>query len=77
MVAGIILILTDFNTLNRKAQSVISLTSVYSEVLSLFLTIDYLLYFVTTYEMISDSFETCAMLVWVTFALSESTGEDK
>ena len=36
MVAGIILILTDFNTLNRKAQSVISLTGVYSEVLSLF-----------------------------------------
>lgn len=77
MVAGIILILTDFNTLNRKAQSVISLTGVYSEVLSLFLTIDYLLYFVSTNEMISDSFETCAMLVWVTFALSESTGEDK
>ena len=77
MVAGIILILTDFKTLNRKAQSVISLTGVYSEVLSLFLTIDYLLYFVSTNEMISDSFETCAMLVWVTFALSESTGEDK
>lgn len=55
MVAGIILILTDFNTLNRKAQSVISLTGVYSEVLSLFLTIDYLLYFVSTNEMISDS----------------------
>ncbi|RMX49536.1 hypothetical protein pdam_00017440, partial [Pocillopora damicornis] len=31
---------------------------------------------IITYEMISDSFETCAMLVWVTFALSESTGED-
>ena len=77
MVAGIILILIDFKTLNRKAQSVISLTGVYSEVLSLFLTIDYLLYFVSTNEMISDSFETCAMLVWVTFALSESTGEDK
>ena len=77
MVAGIILILTDFKTLNRKAQSVISLTGVYSEVLSLFLTIDYLLYFVSTNEMISDSFETCAMFVWVTFALSESIGEDK
>ena len=77
MVAGIIFILTDFKTLNRKAQSVISLIGVYSEVLSLFLTIDYLLYFVSTNEMISDSFETCAMLVWVTFALSESTGEDK
>ena len=77
MVAGIILILIDFKTLNRKTQSVISLTGVYSEVLSLFLTIDYLLYFVSTNEMISDSFETCAMLVWVTFALSESTGEDK
>ena len=77
MVAGIILILIDFKTLNRKAQSVISLTGVYSEVLSLFLTIDYLLYFVSTNEMISDSFETCAMLVWVTFTLSESTSEDK
>ena len=77
MVAGIILILIDFKTLNRKAQSVISLTGVYSEVLSLFLTIDYLLYFVSTNEMISDSFETCAMLVWVTFALSELTGEEK
>lgn len=73
MVAGIILILTDFKTLNRKAQSVISSTGVYSEVLSFLLTIVYPLYFV----MISDSFETCAMLVWVTFALSESTGEDK
>lgn len=73
MVAGIILILTDFKTLNRKAQSVISSTGVYSEVLSFLLTIVYPLYFV----MISDIFETCAMLVWVTFALSESTGEDK
>ena len=67
MVAGIILVLTDFMTLTRKAQSVISLTGVYSEVL----------YFVSKYEMISDSFETCAMLVWVTFAMSKSTGEDK
>lgn len=64
MVAGIILILTDFKTLK-------------SEVLSFLLTIVYPLYFVSTYEMISDSFETCAMLVWVTFALSESTSEDK
>ena len=77
MVAGIILILTGFKTLNRKAQSVINSTGVYSEVLSFLLTIVYPLYFVSTYEMISDSFETCAMLVWVTFALSESTGEDK
>lgn len=77
MVAGIILILTDFKTLNRKAQSVINSIGVYSEVLSFLLTIVYPLYFVSTYEMISDSFETCAMLVWVTFALSESTGEDK
>lgn len=77
MVAGIILILTDFKTLNRKAQSVISSTGVYSEVLSFLLAIVYPLYFVSTYKMISDSFETCAMLVWVTFALSESTGEDK
>ena len=36
MVAGIILVLTDFMTLTRKAQSVISLTDVYSEVLSFF-----------------------------------------
>lgn len=77
MVAGIILILTDFKTLNRKAQSVINSTGVYSEVLSFLLTIVYPLYFVSTYEMISDSFETCAMLVWVTFTLSESTSEDK
>ena len=77
MVAGIILVLTDFMTLTRKAQSVISLTGVYSEVLSFLLTIVYPLYFVSTYEMISDSFETCAMLVWVTFTLSESTSEDK
>lgn len=73
MVAGIILVLADFMTLNRKAQSVISLAGV----LSFLLTIVYLLYFVSTYEMISDSFETCATLVWVTSALSKSTGEDK
>ena len=77
MVAGIILVLTDFTTLTRKAQSVIGLTGVYSEVLSFLLTIVYPLYFVSKYEMISDSFETCAMLVCVTFALSKSTGEDK
>ena len=52
MVAGIILILTDFKTLNRKAQSVISSTGVYREVLSFLLTIVYPLYFVSTYEMI-------------------------
>ena len=56
MVAGIILILTDFKTLNRKAQSVISSTGVYREVLSFLLTIVYPLYFVSTYEMILRQF---------------------
>ena len=69
MVAGIILVLTYFTTLNRKAQSVISFVFFVNSSLSLC--------FVSTYEMISDSFETCATLVWVTFALSKSTGEDK
>ena len=48
MVAGIILVLADFMTLDRKAQSVISLTGV----LPFLLTIVFLLYFVSTYEMI-------------------------
>ena len=77
MVAGIILILTDFNTLNRKAQSVISLTGVYSEVLSLFFNNRLSLVFCKYEWNDFRQFETCAMLVWVTFALSESTGEDK
>ena len=69
MVAGIILVLTDFTTLNREWSLQLSFVFFVNNSLSLC--------FLSTYEMISDSFETCATLVCVTFALSKSTGEDK